>query len=128
MSNVLIFLCMTGLLVLCGLMTIIILMQKPSANAGMGAALGGGAAESVFGGETANVLLKYTIRLAVAFFVLSFLLYVGILAHNRPVASTGAPLPLQELKGTPASATPATSSKTTAAPAAATPASSAPAN
>ncbi len=116
MANALIFLSMIGLLALCGLMTIIILMQKPSANAGMGAALGGGAAESVFGGETANVLLKYTVRLSVAFYAVSFLLYMGILAHNNPTAAA-APLPgvLANLPPTaPATPPPATGKNTSA--------------
>ena len=84
---------MFGLLAICGVMTVIILMQKPSANAGMGAALGGGAAESVFGGETANVLLKYTVRISVAFFVLSFVLYIVGIAHHRPAPVSSTALP-----------------------------------
>jgi len=118
MANILISLFMFILLVTCGLMTIIILMQKPSANAGMGAALGGGAAESVFGGETASVLLKYTVRIAVAFFLLSFFLYMGLIARDRATVSTGAILPTLDIQPTapaPASATtvPAATAKTT---------------
>lgn len=81
------------LLLVCVIMTVIILMQRSSANAGMGTALGGGAAESVFGGETANVLLKNTIIVAVLFFVLSFGLYLGTLAQSRhrAVATGGMP-------------------------------------
>src|ERR1700677_3015681 len=81
------------LLLVCAFMTVIILMQRSSANAGMGTALGGGAAESVFGGETANVLLKNTIIVAVLFFVLSFGLYLGTLAQSRhrAVATGGMP-------------------------------------
>lgn len=81
------------LLLVCVFMTVIILMQRSSANAGMGTALGGGAAESVFGGETANVLLKNTVIVAVLFFVLSFGLYLGTLAQvkNRTVATGGLP-------------------------------------
>jgi preprotein translocase subunit SecG len=81
------------LLLVCVFMTVIILMQRSSANAGMGTALGGGAAESVFGGETANVLLKNTVIVAVLFFVLSFGLYLGTLAQvkNRTIATGGLP-------------------------------------
>lgn len=60
-------------------------MQKPSANAGMGAALGGGAAESAFGGETARVLNKWTIYSAAAFFVIAFSLYLLRLNHATVV-------------------------------------------
>jgi preprotein translocase subunit SecG len=111
MVTILISLFMFVLLVVSGLMTVIILMQKPSANAGMGAALGGGAAESVFGGEAAGALLKFTVRIAVAFFVISFLLYLGIVAANRPATTSGAALPtVSQLGGIPAApATPATS-------------------
>lgn len=52
-------------------------MQKPSSNAGMGAALGGGAAEQAFGGEATNVLTRGTIYAIIAFFVISFGLYLG---------------------------------------------------
>jgi preprotein translocase subunit SecG len=78
------------LLLLCVFMTVIILMQRSSANAGMGTALGGGAAESVFGGETANVLLKNTVIVAVLFFLLSFGLYLGTIAQvKHKTAATG---------------------------------------
>ncbi|MDR3144020.1 MAG: preprotein translocase subunit SecG [Puniceicoccales bacterium] len=53
---------------------LIILMQRPSANAGMGAALGGGAAESAFGSETTKILTKWTVSGMVIFFALSFVL------------------------------------------------------
>ncbi len=110
MVNFLILISTIGLLVICGLMTIIILMQKPSANAGMGAALGGGAAESVFGGETANVLLKYTVRISVAFYLVSFLLYIGILAHNHQMVNTSTQtVPMANLVATPAATPPASS-------------------
>lgn len=120
--NIVLTLSMFVLLIVSLMMTVIILMQKPSANAGMGAALGGGAAESVFGGETANVLLKYTVRISVAFFVVSFLLYVGYLWHHRsaPVAGNSA-LPNIPGATAPANATTAPANATAA------PASSAPA-
>jgi preprotein translocase subunit SecG len=112
MVNILISVFMLSLLGVCGLMAVIILMQKPSANAGMGAALGGGAAESVFGGEAGNMLLKYTIRISVAFFVMSFLLYMAILAHHSAAMATGGhSIP------TPTALAPATSASTPAAPA-----------
>lgn len=78
------------LLILSAFVVLIILMQKPSANAGMGSALGGGAAEQAFGGNAANVLTKTTIFAIIGFFVLSFALYLGNLAMNNdsnPIAS-----------------------------------------
>lgn len=58
-------------------MVLVVLAQKAKNDGGMGAALGGGAAEATFGAETGNVLTKATINAAIAFFVLSFLLYLG---------------------------------------------------
>jgi len=126
MVTILISFFMFVLLVVSGLMSVIILMQKPSANAGMGAALGGGAAESVFGGEASGQLLKFTVRIAVAFFLLSFLLFMAIVAAERPATKD---LSLPAMPGGALPATPASTSKpaTTAADAtkAAAPAASA---
>jgi preprotein translocase subunit SecG len=77
------FLLYTGALVLgfvCLLTVLVILMQRPSANAGMGASLGGGAAESAFGGEAGNVLTKATTILIITFLVLSLGLFLGFKA------------------------------------------------
>ena len=77
------FLLYTGVLFLafvCLVTLIVILMQRPSANAGMGAALGGGAAEQAFGGEAGNVLTRLTTSLIVIFFLLSFGLFLGFKA------------------------------------------------
>ena len=63
-------------------MVLVILMQRPSANAGMGASLGGGFSESTFGAESGNVLTRWTIYAAVAFFVLSFGL--GLFHMSKP--------------------------------------------
>lgn len=57
---------------------LLVLMQRTSQSGGMGAALGGGAAESAFGSDTNNVLTKGTIYCTIAFFVVSlglFLIY-----------------------------------------------------
>ncbi|MDR0756206.1 MAG: preprotein translocase subunit SecG [Puniceicoccales bacterium] len=62
------------LVALCAWLILLILMQKPSANAGMGAALGGGVAESAFGGEASNVLVRWTVYGIVAFFLTALLL------------------------------------------------------
>ena len=60
MSDFLLYASVVALFLVCILVVLVILMQRPSANAGMGSALGGGAAETVFGGESANVLSKMT--------------------------------------------------------------------
>lgn len=80
------------LVVLCLFIGLIVLMQRASSNAGMGSALGGGAAESAFGGETANVLTRLTIWSIVAFFLLSLGLYVGFLYQASHNTEAGSPM------------------------------------
>lgn len=73
---------------------LIVLMQRPSANAGMGSSLGGGIAESAFGGESGNVLTRFTVYCTIGFFIIAFGLYLvhmGRLGAN--VADTGTGLP-----------------------------------
>lgn len=75
-------------------LVLLVLMQKAKNDGGMGAALGGGAAEATFGAETGNVLTSMTIKGAIAFFVLSLLLYLGhIYVRNAEQAEAGAALP-----------------------------------
>jgi preprotein translocase subunit SecG len=98
----------------------------------MGAALGGGAAETVFGGESANVLSKMTTTLTVILFVLSFGLYLGFVAREKPsvkaldAAATAAPAaPAAAAAAAPAApapvAAPVAKPQSTPAPAASTP-------
>lgn len=68
--------------------TLIVLMQRPSANSGMGSSLGGGIAESAFGGESGNILTRYTIYAVVAFFVVTFLLYLGNMSRYGSALGT----------------------------------------
>jgi len=57
-------------------MGLLVLMQR-SKDGGVGAALGGGMAEATFGAETNLILSRNTIRAAITFFVLAFILYLG---------------------------------------------------
>lgn len=82
MSSILIYGGLTVLAFVCVLVVLFILMQKPSANAGMGSALGGSTSESVFGGEAASVLSKATVIFISAFFILSAVLYLGFLGSR----------------------------------------------
>lgn len=68
------------LILVSGYLILIILMQRAS-SAGMGSAMGGGAAESALGAGAGNVLTKGTIIGAAAFFILCFSLYLGLLAQ-----------------------------------------------
>ena len=132
MSDFLLYASVVALFLVCILVVLVILMQRPSANAGMGAALGGGAAETVFGGESANVLSKMTTTLTVILFVLSFGLYLGFVAREKPsikaldAAATAAPAAPAAAAAAPAAPAPVTTQvakpQSTPAPAAATPA------
>jgi preprotein translocase subunit SecG len=132
MSDFLLYASVVALFLVCILVVLVILMQRPSANAGMGAALGGGAAETVFGGESANVLSKMTTTLTVILFVLSFGLYLGFVARKKPsikaldAAATAAPAAPAAAAAAPAAPAPVTAPvakpQSTPAPAAATPA------
>lgn len=127
MKDFLLYASVVVLFLVCLLVVLIILMQRPSANAGMGSALGGGAAESVFGGESANVLSKMTTTLTVILFILSFGLYLGFVAREKKAPTAIAPAavtaPKTATPAAPAAATATTpAASTPAAPAATTPA------
>jgi preprotein translocase subunit SecG len=133
MSDFLLYASVVALFLVCILVVLVILMQRPSANAGMGAALGGGAAETVFGGESANVLSKMTTTLTVILFVLSFGLYLGFVAREKPsvkaldAAATAAPATAPAVPAAPAATTtPAAQPQSTPAPTQPTPAKAAP--
>ena len=73
------------------IMGLLILMQR-SKDGGVGAALGGGMAEATFGAETTTILSKTTIRFAIIFFVLAFVLYLGnIYVYHYNSAAAAAP-------------------------------------
>jgi preprotein translocase subunit SecG len=87
MSTFFIFFLTSILLGVCSFTVLLILMQRPSEESGMGATLGGGAATSVFGGEAVNVLAKITKYCTIIFFILSFilsLLHLSLEKANRP--------------------------------------------
>ncbi len=71
-----------ALIVVSLFLVLLVLMQKTK-DGGMGAALGGGATEQAFGHETGNVLTNATIKAAIAFFVLSFVLYLGRIYDSK---------------------------------------------
>lgn len=89
MVNFLIGFFSIALMIVSVFITLIVLMQRPSANSGMGSSLGGGIAESAFGGESGNILTRYTIYAVVAFFVITFGLYLGNM--NRLGSALGVP-------------------------------------
>lgn len=125
---------LTFVLILVSLFLVLIVLAQKTKDGGMGAALGGGAAEAAFGADTTNVLTKATKVSAILFFVLAFALYLGRIYERKvATAAAGSALPTIAVPATPpASAAPAaapavavpttTEAAPAAAPAATTPA------
>src|SRR3954470_16252262 len=98
---------LTGVLILVSLFLILVVQMQKSKDGGMGAALGGGAAEAAFGADTSNVLSRATRWGAIAFFLLAFVLYLGrIYERNHARDAAGNALPA--LVGNPTAPAPAT--------------------
>jgi len=89
-------------------LVLVVLMQKAKSDGGMGAAMGGGMAEAAFGAETGNVLSKSTINAAIAFFVISFGLYLAnVYQHKHAGQSDAGRLPTIAAPVAPAAPAPA---------------------
>jgi len=58
------------LVIVCLLMILTILMQRPKSE-GLGAAFGGGLTDNLFGAQTTTVLTKFTVWLGSLFFLLT---------------------------------------------------------
>ena len=117
---------LTFLLILVSLFLILVVLAQKSKDGGMGAALGGGAAEAAFGAETGNVLSKSTQVAAIIFFIGAFSLYLGrIYERKHSAAAAGDALPAIAVPAAPAPAAPASALPT--APVTAAPVKSAPA-
>ena len=112
---------LTAALILISFFLILVVLAQKAKDGGMGAALGGGAAEAAFGAETGNVLTRSTIFAAVLFFVLAFTLYLGrIYERKHAAADAGNALPTIAVPA-------AAAATTTAAPAVKVPAATTPA-
>jgi len=92
---------LTFVLILVSLFMVLVVLAQKAKDGGVGAALGGGATEAAFGAETGNVLSKATINAAIAFFVLSFILYLGHIYQRKHAAPTGGSLPTITVPATP---------------------------
>jgi preprotein translocase subunit SecG len=85
---------LTVVLIFVSVFIVLVVLAQKSKDGGMGAALGGGAAEAAFGADTTNVLSKSTIYAAIIFFVLAFSLYLGRIferTHARDGANNALP-------------------------------------
>jgi preprotein translocase subunit SecG len=110
--NILINLLLGLHILLCFLLVVVVLMQRPKTE-GLGAAFGGGMTESIFGARTTDVLQRFTSYLAGGFFVLTILL--AFLYAKQSVGDTAAQ---KMLMGTPAATPPATTAPAVTIPAA----------
>lgn len=114
---------LTFVLILVSLFLIlVVLAQKAKTDGGMGAAIGGGMAESAFGADTSNVLTKMTINATIAFFVLTFALYLGHIYQRNHAGTTGSALPTITVPAAPTTSPAAPVTATPAAPATTAPA------
>lgn len=84
---------LTFVLILISIFLVLVVLAQKSKDGGMGAALGGGAAEAAFGADTTNVLSKSTIYAAILFFVLAFVLYLGRIYERKVGTGSGTALP-----------------------------------
>lgn len=75
-------------------MILLVLMQRGNASGGLGAAMGGGMAESALGAESSTVLSRWTRNVSIVFFVMVFGLYLGRLkVHEDALKVEDASLP-----------------------------------
>lgn len=114
---------LTFVLILVSIFLVLVVLAQKSKDGGMGAALGGGAAEAAFGAETANVLTRATKYSAILFFSLAFMLYLGRIYERKTAGVSGGALPTIAVPA----AAPVTTAPSTTAPAASTPAVTVPA-
>lgn len=63
--------------IICLLLALVVLMQRPKQE-GLGAAFGGGLTDQAFGAQTTNVLQKGTVYLGTLFFVITLVLAILI--------------------------------------------------
>ena len=126
MISVLISILTFVLIIVALFIILVVLAQRAKSDSGM-AAMGGGMMESAFGPDTSNVLSRMTIRGAIVFFVLSFLIFLGYIRLRSHPEGAKEALPNIPVPAAPASAaTPAPAATQPAAPAVSVPITAAP--
>lgn len=83
--------------IVCLLMTLLVLMQRPKQE-GLGAAFGGGVTDQVFGARTTNVLQRGTVYLGSLFFILALALAILIGQQNKQAKLLGDKAPVAEVE------------------------------
>jgi preprotein translocase subunit SecG len=113
MINLAIYILLGINILVCILLTLLVLMQKPRSE-GLGAAFGGNFTDSIFGAQTSDVLTKGTIWLGGIFMVLTLVLAL-LYSHRqlggnklqeeltKPVAPALTNFPTSSLPATPES-------------------------
>ncbi len=103
MSALFISLLTLVLILISAFVILLVLMQRTSQSGGMGAALGGGAAESAFGSDTSSILTKGTIYGIIAFFLVAlglFLMYQSEASNRTQIVSAGELISAEEVAPT----------------------------
>jgi len=95
-TNALIDVLLVCYVIICGLMCLVVLMQR-SKQEGLGAAFGGGFTDSVWGAQTSQVLVKATVWFAALFFIISICL-ARLYSHRASVEKEVSPLQQQLLQ------------------------------
>ena len=118
---------LTVLLVLnCVLLILLVLVQLPKKDAGVGMAFGGGAADALFGAGSGNVLTKITKWATGIFFAMALILGLvnkGAHSSNSPAFEQAveqrqsSQMPVGVPPGTPSAVAPTTSTNTSSLPA-----------
>ncbi len=80
MLNIAVYITFALLLIVCSLLLLVVLMQRPK-NEGLGAAFGAQMTDQAFGAQTTDVLKKGTILFGTLFMFLSFVL--GVLMNRQ---------------------------------------------
>ena len=110
----------------CILMALVVLMQRPRSE-GLGAAFGGGVTDNIFGAQTTHVLAKATTWLAGAFFALTLILSIitaKSASNKTAIQSELLNAPIPKASATPSSAAHAATLESPAAAASPVPAAS----
>ncbi len=130
MLQVSIYIILTIDVIVCFLLILLTLMQRPK-NEGLGATFGGGMTENLFGADTTNVLVKATRILGALLMVLTLLLSILVTKQANSTSSIQARLaakpavsatPAPEASAAPSASASATPSATASPAASASPA------
>lgn len=100
MLNASIYIVFALLLIVCSLLLLVVLMQRPKQE-GLGAAFGAQMTDQAFGAQTTDVLKKGTVFFGTLFMVLCFLLAllmnIRFQGEKSELGRTAAPAPVQNV-------------------------------